>query len=139
MARTAPQKQGFPKGKKLSEIPRSPLGERLYRTRKARGISQTELGKHVGLSQRMVSHYEGAPLEGPPLATLAKMAKALNVTLSYLLGESTLKGIKDDISPPLRRHMRTVQQLPAKDQKKVFEYAELLAKSTSRRSPSAST
>lgn len=97
-------------------------------------MSQTELGKRVGLSQRMVSHYEGAPLEGPPLATLSKMAKALNVTLSYLLGESTLKGIKDEVSPNLRRHLTMLEQLPPKDRKKVIEYTELLATASEHRS-----
>ncbi|MBD3240887.1 MAG: helix-turn-helix domain-containing protein [Chitinivibrionales bacterium] len=129
------KKRGFPKGKTHADIHRSPFGERLYKTRKARGISQTELGKRVGLSQRMVSHYEGDPPEGPPLSTLTRIAGALNVTVSYLLGESTLKIIKNDISPNLRDHVKTLEQLSPKDRKKVLEYAELLAKANGHDKP----
>jgi len=120
-------KRGFPKGKKHSEIPRSSFGERLYNTRKSRGLSQTELGVRVGLSQRMVSHYEGDPPEAPPLSTIAKIAEALSVTVSYLVGESTQKGIKDESMPGFKKHYKTLQTLPPKDQKKVLEYADLLA------------
>ena len=120
------KKTGFPKGKKHTDIVRSAFGERLYSTRKIRGLSQTELGKRVGLSQRMLSHYEGDPPEGPPLTTLTTIAKALNVTVSYLLGESTQKAIKDDINPNLKKHLRKIQDLPLKDQKKVIEYLDLL-------------
>lgn len=122
-------KRGYPKGKKHTEIPRSPFGEKLYRTRKSRGLSQTELGERVGLSQRMVSHYEGDPPEAPPLSTITKIAEVLNVTVSYLLGESTLKGIKEEPAPGYRKLLKTLEKLPPKDQKKVLEYADLLANS----------
>lgn len=122
------KRPGPPKGRRHADIPRSPFGERLYKARKARGLSQTALGERVGLSQRMLSHYEGDPPEGPPLSTLSKIASALNVTVSYLLGESTLKAIKDDISPQLRTHVKTLEELTPRDRKKVLEYADLLAK-----------
>jgi len=120
------KKRGFPKGKKHTDIPRSPFGERLYKSRKARGISQTELGNRVGISQRMISHYEGSPPDAPPVSTITKMAEVLGVTVSYLLGESTLKANREDIAPSIRKHIDTLQKLPPKDQKKVLEYADLL-------------
>lgn len=126
------KKPGYPKGKTHAEIPRSVFGERLYKTRKARGLSQTALGKRVGLSQRMLSYYEGEPAEGPPISTLTKIAEALNVTVSYLLGESTLKAIKETTSPSITKHARLIEQLPPKDRKKVVEYIGLLAEKNSR-------
>jgi transcriptional regulator with XRE-family HTH domain len=119
---------GPSKGRTHNEVKRSPFGERLFRTRKARGLSQTELGEMINLSKRMISHYEGDAPEGPPLTTLNRIAEALNVTVSYLLGESTLKTIKDDLKPAIQKHMKIVQELDTKDQKKVFEYIELLSK-----------
>jgi len=91
-------------------------------------MSQTELGKRVGISRRMVCHYEGNAPEGPPLTTLNKIADALNVTVSYLLGESTQKAIKDDVKPALQKHFRMIQEMPTKEQKKVLEYVEMLTK-----------
>jgi transcriptional regulator with XRE-family HTH domain len=128
----AQKKRGFPKGKKHTDIPRSPFGERLYKTRKARGISQTELGKRVDISQRMISHYEGSPPDAPPVSTLTKMAGVLGVTVSYLLGESTLKNNKEEVKPNIRKHIDTLQNLPPKDQKKVLEYADLLGSANSK-------
>lgn len=122
------KKPGPPKGKKHTDIARSALGDRLFKTRKIRGLSQTELGKRVGISRRMISHYEGDAPEGPPLATLAKIADTLKVTVSYLLGESTLKTIKADVKPNLQKCFSMLQELPAKDQKKVLEYVALLYK-----------
>jgi transcriptional regulator with XRE-family HTH domain len=129
----AKKKRGFPKGKKHTDIPRSPFGERLYKTRKARGISQTELGKRIGISQRMISHYEGSPPDAPPVSTISKMAEVLKVTVSYLLGESTLKITAEDITPNIRKHIDTLQNLPPKDQKKVLEYADLLVSATEKK------
>lgn len=118
---------GPAKGRTHNDVKRSAFGERLFRTRKARNLSQTELGRMVNLSKRMISHYEGNAPEGPPLTTLNKIADALNVTVSYLLGESTLKTIKEDVKPSLQKHLKIIQELDPKDQKKVFEYIELLA------------
>ena len=120
------KKRGFPKGKKHTDIPRSPFGGRLYKTRKARGISQTELGKRVDISQRMISHYEGSPPDAPPVNTLTKIAEVLGVTVSYLLGESILRNNMEEVKPNIRKHIHTLQNLPPKDLKKVFEYADLL-------------
>jgi transcriptional regulator with XRE-family HTH domain len=122
------KKHGYPKGKKHSEIVRSPLGERLFKTRKARGLSQIELGSRVGLSQRMISHYEGDPPDGPPLSTLSKIAEVLNVTVSYLLGESTQKTIKDSVDPKLRNYVLMLQKLPPSDRKVALRNIETLAK-----------
>ena len=120
------KKPGPRKGRKHADIKRSAFGERLFKTRRIRGLSQTELGKRVGISRRMVCHYEGDAPEGPPLTTLNKIAEALNVTVSYLLGESTQKAIKDDARPIEQKHFRMIQELPTKEQRKVFEYVEML-------------
>lgn len=122
------KKPGPTGGKKHDEIVRSDFGERLFRTRKSRGLSQTDLGGKVGLSKRMISHYEGRAQEGPPLQTVTQIAAALNVTVSYLLGESPLKSIKSDISPHLRKHVQALEQLPTKEQKTILNMIEIASK-----------
>ena len=64
----------------------------------------------------------------PPVSTITKMSKVLGVTVSYLLGESTLKTSKENIPPTMRNHLTILQKLPPKEQKKVIEYAEMLSK-----------
>ncbi|MBN1981173.1 MAG: helix-turn-helix transcriptional regulator [Chitinivibrionales bacterium] len=118
---------GPTKGKKHSEVLCSDFGQRLFRTRKSRGLSQTELGKRVGLSKRMISHYEGNAQEGPPLTTLSNIADALGVTVSYLLGESTQKALKSEVSPHLLKHVRVLEQLSHKEQKTILNMIEIAA------------
>jgi transcriptional regulator with XRE-family HTH domain len=123
-------KPGPSRGKKHSEVPRSDFGARLFRTRKSRGLSQTELGKQINLSKRMISHYEGDAPEGPPLQTLTRIADALGVTVSYLLGESTQKALKSDVSPYLLKHVRALEELPPKEQKTILSMIEIAAAKT---------
>lgn len=118
-------KPGPIQGKKHIEVERSPFGERLFKTRKIRGLSQTELGKRVGLSKRMISHYEGKAEEGPPLNTLSRIAEALNVSVSYLLGESTQKALGSEISPHLRKYVKELELLPPKELKTILNMIEI--------------
>jgi transcriptional regulator with XRE-family HTH domain len=120
------KKPGPARGQKHEDVKRSLFGERLFRARKARSLSQQELGAAAGLSKRMVSRYEG-DFSGPPMDTLARIAQALDVTVSYLLGESTQKIIKDDISPNLRKHVNTLKKLPPKEQKTILNMIEIAA------------
>lgn len=120
------KKPGPTKGTKFCQVQRTPVGERLFNTRRARGLSQEELGKRVNISKRMIAHYESA--EGDPtIETLKKLAEALSVTVSYLTGESTQKAIKDELSPKVRRHLEKFQKLPPKDQKTVMRMVDGLA------------
>lgn len=120
-------KPGPQKGIKHSEIERSVFGQRLFQTRKARGLTQNELASKIGLSNRMISHYETTS-EGLTVLVLKRFADALNVTTSYLLGESSLKIPKDDIKPGLRKHLDALQRLPDKDRKAIMHMVELAAK-----------
>jgi transcriptional regulator with XRE-family HTH domain len=120
------KKPGPAKGTKFTDVKRSHVGECLFKARRARGLSQEELGTKTGISKRMIAHYEGD--NGiPPLDSLSKIADVLNVTVSYLLGESTQKMIKDKISPKLRKHIEKIQKLPAGDQLAVFRMVDGLA------------
>jgi transcriptional regulator with XRE-family HTH domain len=117
------KKPGPPKGQKLSDVKRTPVGERVFRVRKARGLTQNQLGERIGLSKRMVAHYE-SDAATPPIDALSKLAEALNVTVSFLLGESTQKKIDSEIKPLYRRHLDILQRLPAQKQKVVMDMVE---------------
>ena len=120
------KKPGPPRGQKQTEVKRTPVGERLFRSRKARGLTQAELGERIGSSKRMVAHYE-SDATTPPIDVLGKLADALNVTVSYLLGESAQKKIDADIKPIYRRHLEILQRLPLKEQKTAMKMIEALA------------
>lgn len=64
------------------------FGENLKKLRTARGLTQTEFGKRVGLSKAVVSKYENS-IGYPSLDTLIKIAAFFGVTTDYLLGASS--------------------------------------------------
>jgi len=120
-------KRGPVKGSKLDQITRTDFGKRLFTIRRSRGISQKELGEKVGLSLRMISYYE-RDKNGPPVAMLKKIAAALNVSASYLLGESPLKStVKDEIAPGLKKPFELLQGLPKKQQRTAISMIDALA------------
>ena len=60
------------------------FGNRLYEMRKKSGMSQTELGKILGVTNKAVSKWENGKAK-PTLDTIRKLADAFNVTMSDLL------------------------------------------------------
>ena len=55
------------------------FGEGIKQIRKNKGISQRELGIRLGVTQQTVARYEKIK-EPPKLATIRKIAKALNLS-----------------------------------------------------------
>ena len=60
---------------------------RILELRKEQKLSQTDLAKFVGCSQRNISYYENNDRKIPP-EVIAKLCQAFNVTSDYLLGFS---------------------------------------------------
>lgn len=72
-------------------------GERLKQIREHRGLSQRELGLHVGIQYGMIYRYENN-LSDPISATLTIIADKLRVSMEYLVGLSDDPGTNFD--PP---------------------------------------
>ncbi|OGE83808.1 MAG: DNA-binding protein [Candidatus Doudnabacteria bacterium RIFCSPHIGHO2_02_FULL_43_13b] len=60
------------------------LGENLKRIRKEKGISQGDIVRKLGMPKSFVSNIENGKTN-PTLATIAKMAKAVGVSINELL------------------------------------------------------
>lgn len=71
------------------------FGEILKSLRKQKGLTQNELGRHVGLSKAVVSKYETG-IGYPNFETLIWIAEYFGVTTDYLLGVE--KGKTVDVS-----------------------------------------
>jgi transcriptional regulator with XRE-family HTH domain len=69
------------------------FGNRLRETRLAAGLSQSELEELSGIPKARLSRYENGHVE-PSIQTLARLAKALNVSEASLLGDR--RGIMED-------------------------------------------
>jgi transcriptional regulator with XRE-family HTH domain len=62
------------------------IGKVLKRLREAKALSQLELAKRAGVAQAYLSELEAGQKKNPGIETLRKIAKALGVPVTELLG-----------------------------------------------------
>ena len=104
------------------------FGKRLARIRRSRGLTQTELGKAVGVSKRVIVYYEKEDSQ-PPGAMLVDLARALEVTTDELLG---IKPLEKRVSPKtarLLKRLKKIEALPSSDQRAVLKFLDALLES----------
>jgi len=100
--------------------PASEFGERLYRFRLERGLTQMELAEAIGSSQRALSRYETVA-EFPPASVVVLLAKALHVSTDELLGlRSVRKPHESTEQRRLWRKFRQVLELSEKDRRAII-------------------
>ncbi len=63
--------------------------EKLAKTREAKNLTQKELAKSIGVSLRQIQYYESG-VNMPSKKNLAKLVKALDTTMSFLLSEEEI-------------------------------------------------
>jgi transcriptional regulator with XRE-family HTH domain len=97
------------------------LGDRLKEIREDQGLSQTELAGLVGTSQSTISQIEGYE-RNPSYQMLQKLADALDVKVSYLLGEVAV----ESLSPEEDAHFREYRGLSEAARRQLREYAQFL-------------
>lgn len=104
------------------------FGTRLRRLRLEKGLTQLQLGRRVGLSNRMVAYYE---IEGgePRPDLLSRLAEALGVSLDVLAGRQkpsrTSPGLS--ASPRLWRRLKRIEELPLHDRKTILKMIDAMA------------
>ena len=77
------------------------VGSRLKEARKAKGITQDELGEILGLSKAAISLYE-SERRNPKLETIIEMMYVLGVSADYLLGTDVIVEVKNYNTPKYR-------------------------------------
>lgn len=70
------------------------LGEKLKNARLALDMSQSDLAKKTGISERSLYTYEHMEAT-PRMSNIKKLADALNVTVAYLMDENETDAEKD--------------------------------------------
>ncbi len=63
------------------------LGRKIKIARKTKRITQNDLARAIGVSDKSVSAYESGRIE-PPLKMLQKIAQSTDHSLEYFVGES---------------------------------------------------
>ena len=72
------------------------LADKLKKLRKSKNITQSELGKAIGMSSSVITHYESGD-RMPSFDVLIKLAYFYGVTTDYLLGINDRKILSIDI------------------------------------------
>ena len=72
------------------------FGRRLRQRRRLRGWTQEQLGTESGVRAAVISHFETGTRQRASAANLVKLAKALSVSVDYLLGRSDEADLRDD-------------------------------------------
>lgn len=65
------------------------FGERLKRLRELAGMSQAELARRANMHRAVINMLESGVRTGLTAESARRLARALNVTLDYLVGDST--------------------------------------------------
>jgi len=89
------------------------FGERLTELRRARGITQAELGEAMGYSQQQIQAFEKGRRR-MPLSVLPVVVELLSVSYEELLGTKRLSAKRQKRGPPskLERQMQQLEKLP---------------------------
>lgn len=105
----------------------SEFGKRLARLRKAKGLTQSQLGDLVGVSYRVIAYYE-KETQYPPSRLIIPLATALGVSADELLGIKETDSDFDPAKAALWRRLKVVETLPQTDQKAILHYIKTIAK-----------
>lgn len=104
------------------------FGVRLRRLRKAKGFTQVELARAVGVSQPTIAYYENE--DGFPGAVqIVKIAETLGLPPDEVLGMKAPGRRKEPESPEnlrLWRKLRQVETLPPAERRQVIQFIEAL-------------
>lgn len=108
---------------------RTEFGSRLYAARLRAGLTQSELGERVGMSQRGIANWEIREHSFPNAEQLAKLSDVLDISVEELVRGSAEK-IRNKPGPKgkLVRVFDSVSDLPRTQQKDIIEIVEMLVK-----------
>lgn len=103
------------------------LGKRIAQIRKEKGLTQIEVAKMTGISNRMIAHYE-TKASTIPIEKLALIAKSMQISLDEISGIKEINKIKPlkEKNSRLRTKLLEVEKFPAKEKKQVLGLIRLI-------------
>jgi len=114
----------MPRGRP-SNKPRSEFGRRLAEARRRAGLSQTELGERMGMTQRAIAHWERRNVSLYP-RQVEKLCRILGISAEELLGFNTTSRGKPGPKSKIERQVEQIGKLPRSRQKFVAEVLDRL-------------
>ncbi len=113
------------------------FSKRLVEERTKKGITQKELAERIGISQRMLVHYEKN--DRVPLKHLKEICEVLNISSDYLLGiNNNTKKENNFIDIKIARRVKLIEKLPKRDKLLVFSFINSLLEKKKSKQPAES-
>nr|WP_319572369.1 helix-turn-helix transcriptional regulator [uncultured Draconibacterium sp.] len=95
------------------------IGSKIREAREAKGLTQQELAKEVGISHPQIVRYETKGVQ-PPADVLGRIADTLDVSVDFLVnGNSTEKAQNTLKDTELLKQFKTVEKMDENDQKTI--------------------
>lgn len=97
------------------------IGSKITELRKEKGFSRSELGDLIGTSSAIIGRYERDEML-PSVEIAYKIAKALDVSIDFLVGSSSvvLKGNN------MIKRLEAISEMPDDEQNKIFSVVDAL-------------
>jgi transcriptional regulator with XRE-family HTH domain len=96
------------------------FGKKIAEVRKKIGLSQAELAKRVGTQAPVIGRYE-RDIAKPSIEVSMKIAKALNVSLDYLVGNTEL-----ELDQNTLKRIEDISKMDSEEQNKIFMVVDAL-------------
>jgi transcriptional regulator with XRE-family HTH domain len=96
------------------------IGQRITSVRKQKSLSQSALGKLVGTSGDVIGRYERGEMT-PSIEVVLKIANALEISLDYLVGQTSLEVDKQAL-----HRLEDISSLPEEERKIVLQVVDSL-------------
>jgi transcriptional regulator with XRE-family HTH domain len=103
------------------------FGRRVAAARRERGMTQSQLGNVLGISQKMIDYYERRA-SNVTADILKRLSNVLGVSSDELLGINSKKA-KPGPKSKLRRQIEQIEQLPKAKQQAISEILDMAVKS----------
>lgn len=97
------------------------IGTTITRLRKERGLSREDLGTNAGTSGAVIGRYERDEIT-PSVEIANKIAKALDVSLDYLVGNNSVI-VKDK---KILKRIEDIADMPTDEQSQIFNVIDAL-------------
>lgn len=112
---------------KKNSLKNGGFGTRVKELRKRKGITQVELARKLGVTQRGISYYENET-DNPSMEIIEKIAAALEVPKRLLI-EYEEQAFKEEPQPirSLQQKMKMLPKLPAESQRYLVRTIDMLA------------
>lgn len=101
-----------------SDSPRTKFGARLVNLREKRGLTQSQVAEHLGVSTRAYAFWERKPV-ALRAEQIAKLADVFGVSADLLVGRESPKAKRNGPKGKLEKLFDVARELPRSQQEKI--------------------